>query len=207
MTLESLLAFAAAMVVFGLTPGPAVLGIVARCLAGGFRAGISFNLGVVTGDLIFLAFAVYGLSAIAAAMGEVFVVVKWLGAGYLVWLGIQLWRSAPVPLDADPAAQPVAARDTRSGLLAGLLLALGNPKGILFYGAFLPTFMDIRAVTHTDMAWLSVVTVVTLSAVNYGYGLLAARARRWFRSRRALTALNRGSGTVMIGAGLMVAAR
>lgn len=203
MTWDSLLAYAAAMAVFGLTPGPAVLGIVARCLAGGFRAGIAFNLGVVTGDLIFLAAAVYGLSAIAAALGEVFVVVQWLGAAYLVWLGIQLWRSAPVPLDAESAAPSGA----RSGLLAGLLLALGNPKGILFYGAFLPSFLDVAAVTPTDMAWLSLVTVTTLSAVNYGYGLLAARARRWFRSRRALVALNRGSGTVMIGAGLLVATR
>lgn len=203
MTWDSLLAYAAAMAVFGLTPGPAVLGIVARCLAGGFRAGIAFNLGVVTGDLIFLAAAVYGLSAIAAALGAVFVVVQWLGAAYLVWLGIQLWRSAPVPLDAESAAPSGA----RSGLLAGLLLALGNPKGILFYGAFLPSFLDVAAVTPTDMAWLSLVTVTTLSAVNYGYGLLAARARRWFRSRRALVALNRGSGTVMIGAGLLVATR
>jgi threonine/homoserine/homoserine lactone efflux protein len=211
MSLEALFAFFVTIVVFGLTPGPVVFATLARCMARGFWSGVEFNVGVVVSDIVFLLAAIYGLSAIASAMGEVFFVVKWIGAAYLVWLGIQLWRAEPVPveeIEIDHAARRAALRrDAGSAMLSGFLVGIGNPKGILFYGAFLPTFIDIQAVTTTDVVWLSLIIVVALMLVNNGYGFLAARARRWFRSRRAMQRLNRTSGTVMIGAGVLVATR
>ena len=207
MSIESLIVFAAAMVVFGLTPGPVIVTTVARCLAGGFRAGVALNFGVVVSDVIFLVLAVYGMSWIAEQAGPAFLVVRWAGAAYLVWLGVQLWRSRPVAVDA--AAVPALAPRGRwwRDLLGGLLLGLGNPKAILFYGALLPTFFDLTRVTHLDIVWLSLIIVAALTLVNNGYGLLASQARRWLRSERAMRRLNRGAGTVMIGAGVVVAAR
>lgn len=204
MSPASYAAFALAIAVFGLVPGPVIVTTVARCLTGGFRAGVSLNAGVVVGDVLFLAAAVYGLSWIAEASAPVFAAVKWAGAAYLVVLGVQLWRTEPQPLDAGPAP---AVGGYLKGMAAGLALALGNPKAILFYGALLPTFFDLKAVTATDLVWLALIDVAILTLVNNGYGLVASRARAFVRSRRAIRAVNRTAAGAMIGAGVAVAAR
>jgi threonine/homoserine/homoserine lactone efflux protein len=204
MSIEAILAFAAAMVVFGLTPGPVVLATIARCLAGGFRAGIALNVGVIASDLVFLFAAVYGLSFVAAALGEFFLAVKIVGAGYLIWLGIQTWRA-----DSTPPVEmaPKIGRGVWRDIAAGFLLGISNPKGILFYGALLPNFLDVAAMSHGDVGIAAAVVVVALSVVNLGYGALAARVRLLLRSRQAMRNLNRGVGSVMIGTGLVVASQ
>jgi threonine/homoserine/homoserine lactone efflux protein len=124
---------------------------------------------------------------------------------YLVFLGINLWRSEPAQSGADRAA--VAPRRWLSDMASGFAVALGNPKAVLFYGALLPTVIDLPRVTHGDLVWLVLVDMAVLILVNNSYGLAASRARGLFVSRRAMKALNRGAGGVMIGAGVLAASR
>lgn len=203
MTLETALAFAFGMVVLTLTPGPSMLTTIAKSLASGFWAGFQYNIGVCIGDLIFLMLAIFGLQIVAELLGEVFFVVKFLGAAYLLWLGLKLWRAEPVPLEA----RPVGSKGPLKEVMAGILITLGNPKVILFYGALLPTFVDLETLVAADIAILSAIVVAAIVVVNNFYGLMAARARRVFRSARAVQVLNRSAGGVMIGAGLFIATR
>jgi len=104
---ESLLAFVVAMLLLSLSPGPGFLVVVGRALTGGFAAGLAAVAGLVLGDIVFLLLAILGLSALASVMGEFFLVVKILGAAYLVWLGVRTWRSRPA---LPRLEQPEAAR-------------------------------------------------------------------------------------------------
>lgn len=204
MTVASTIALVVAVFILGITPGPAVFATIARAMASGLRPAFAFNIGVVLGDIALMLLAVFGLAAVAQAMGDWFVVVKIVGGVYLVWLGWQLWTGEP----AEPLPdQFVAARQFRRNLVGGFLLTLGNPKAIAFYAAFLPTFIDLRTVNAADIAVIAAVIAGVLTTTNMTYGLLAARARRLFKSRRAMRNLNRGAGTMMIGAGVAVAVR
>jgi threonine/homoserine/homoserine lactone efflux protein len=204
MTLASTLAFIAAVFVLGITPGPAVVAISARALASGLLPAFAFNLGVVAGDLVLMLLAVFGLAAVAQALGPWFVVVRVAGGLYLIWLGWRLWTATP----EAPGIEPVApARAFRRNAMGGFVLTLGNPKAIVFYAAFLPTFVDLARIDGADIAIIAAVIAGVLTVTNMTYGVLAARARGLFRSARAMRNLNRGAGTMMIGAGAVVAAQ
>lgn len=203
MTLETAFAFTLGMVILMLTPGPSMLTIIAKSLANGFWSGFQYNLGVCVGDLIFLMLAIFGLQIIAELLGEVFLVVKFVGAGYLIWLGSRLWLIKPEALDA----RPIPSKGMFREIMAGILITLGNPKAILFYGALLPTFVDLQVLAGADIAVLSAIVVGVILVVNNLYGLMAARARRMFHSVRAVKLLNRTAGGTMIGAGLFIASR
>jgi len=204
MTIESALAFTVAMFILAASPGPGVFATVAQALAGGFRSALDVIFGIVAGDLIFLLLAVYGLSALARTLGELFVVVKLAGGGYLIWLGIKLWLTKPIP----PGEQNVANHQPgNQRMLGGLVITLGNPKVILFYAGFLPTFMDLGRLTVGDVCIVAglVATVLVLTLGIYAYS--AARARVLFTKPRAMRNLNRGAGTIMVGAGVTIATR
>jgi threonine/homoserine/homoserine lactone efflux protein len=188
--------------VLGVTPGPAVFAVMARALASGLRPAFAFHLGVVAGDLVLMTLAIFGLAAVAQAMGPWFVVVRIAGGVYLIWLGWKLW-TAPA---AEPGLETVATASAfRRNVVDGFVLTLGNPKAIVFYAAFLPTFVDLAGVDGTDIAILAAVIAGVLTVTNMTYGLLAAQARRFLKSRRAMRNLNRGAGTMMVGAGVAVA--
>lgn len=204
MPLASYIALAVAVFVLALTPGPVVVATVARSLVSGLAPALAFVLGVAVVDLGYLLLAVFGLSAISSVMGELFIVIKIVGAAYLVYLGIRLWMAR-----AEPPAEGVAppARPFWKSFAEGALVDLANPKLILFYAAFLPTFVDLDNLGGTDVTLMAAIVVGILLVTNLGFAWLASRARHLLRSRRAMTALNRTSGTLMIGAGAWVATR
>ena len=207
MSLETLLAFTLAMFLLAASPGPGFLMVVARALTGGFTAGLAAIAGLVLGDILFLVLAILGLSALAAVMGEFFLAVKILGALYLVWLGVKTWRSRPDLPEMDTPEAPRTKLPHRRSAALGFFVTLGNPKAILFYGALLPTFIDVAALTASDVAVLSVVVTLVLFAVLGVYAFLAARAGRLLKSPRAVTWLNRVTGGLLVGAGVAVATR
>ncbi len=204
MTIESTLALTLAVFIFAVTPGPAIFACVAQGLAYGFRSSIGLNLGIVLGDIIFLLFAIFGLTAIAQFLGSLFLIVKFAGGGYLIWLGWKMWKKEPKTFKA---AQEVEKRSFKKSFWAGLLLTLGNPKVILFYIGFLPAFMDLSSLTTVDIGIVSVVIATVLTVVNLAYAYSASRARMIFSSQRANRILNRSAGSVMIGAGVVIVAR
>lgn len=204
MTIGSALALLGAVTIFALTPGPAIAAGVARALASGFRSAVALNVGIVIGDVLFLMLAIYGLATVAQVLGGFFVAVKLAGAAYLIWLGWTMWTRRWSRIDAERSSgEPGFWR----GVLAGLLITLGNPKVILFYVGFLPAFMDLARLTTLDVVIVTAIVTSVLMIVNCAYAWSASRARSLFRSKRAARNLDRGAGTVMIGTGLIIATR
>ncbi|MDA3917383.1 MAG: LysE family translocator [Deltaproteobacteria bacterium] len=205
MSLVSVLSFAIAIFVLALTPGPGVFAIISRSLASGFKTTLVMIVGCITGDIIFLLFAIMGMSAIAQTMGTLFLLVKIVGAAYLIFLGIKIWISKPVPVNQQQINGKKAVR--YGNYLSGLGITLSNPKVILFYCGFLPTFMDLPSMTGFDIIIVTTVLAMVLSVVLISYAYLASSARLFFSSTRSVKWLNRTAGTVMISAGAAIAAK
>jgi threonine/homoserine/homoserine lactone efflux protein len=203
MTTEMILAFAGAFFLLAVSPGPGLVAILSRALGGGFASGLAVTAGLVIGDAVFLGVAMIGLSAIAATMGPLFQVVKYAGAAYLVWLGVQGVRSAGSPFAVDAQTSGALWKD----LALGLLVTLGNPKPILFYGALLPTFLDLSKAGVSDYVILMSVVAGVSAVVYSGYILMVERARRVLASSGAARRLNQATGVMLIGSGLVVASR
>jgi threonine/homoserine/homoserine lactone efflux protein len=199
------LALTATIAVAALTPGPAVTAIVARAITDGVRPALAINAGVVTGDLLFFALAAAGMAAAAHSLGDLFSIVRWLGAAYLVWQGILLWRFQP----RATAAIAEAAHESHfwRNYGAGLLLMFGHVQAMLFYAALLPGFVDLARLTAADLILVALTLVVVIGGINAGYALLASRARGFFVDANAQRALHRVAGTLMLLAALLVATR
>jgi threonine/homoserine/homoserine lactone efflux protein len=204
MDLASLVLFALLVGAAMATPGPTMVALVARVLAGGRRGNLGFGAGLILGDVLWLGAAVFGVAALAAWLHEVMAVLRWVGAAYLAWLAVKLW-TAPVAEPDGAAARPFE-RPWRAAL-GGLTLAISNPKTMMFYLALLPNLIDVTAVDAIAFAELVAVMSVVYSAVLAGYILCADRARRWFASRRAMRMVNRGCAALMAGAAAAVASR
>jgi len=204
MDLAALVLFAGTLLVAAASPGPGIAALVAQVVGKGPESAASFAAGLILGDLVWLAVAILGLAVVAQTFHEVFLVIKYAGAGYLVYLAYRMWTA---PVDArDIAAAP--RRDGRARLfLAGLAVTLGNPKVVAFYLALLPSLIDLARVGLLGYVELAGVSIVILTAVFGAYAVLAARARVLFRSTRAMRLLNRTGGTVMAGAAVVVATK
>ncbi|WP_075218078.1 LysE family translocator [Mongoliimonas terrestris] len=203
MDLMTLAAFALAFSVAAASPGPGIAAVVARALGAGFRGTFPMVIGLVAGDLVYLSFAVFGLAAIAQSFGTVFLVIKYAGAAYLLYLAVKLWRAKPVPADVRAEGGQGPFRT----FLAGLALTLGNPKVMVFYLALLPTLVPLERLTAIGFAELVVTVSVLLTLIGSAYAAAASSARDLFRSERAVRALNRGAGTMMAGAAAAVVVR
>jgi threonine/homoserine/homoserine lactone efflux protein len=192
------------MLILAASPGPGVFATVARALASGFRSALAVICGIVLGDIIFLLFAAFGLSMVARVLGNMFFIVKICGGAYLVWLGVKIWLKDPEPVFENQDA------DTRSqwaNFVSGLVITLSNPKVILFYCGFLPTFLDLSTLTVFDLAIVVAIITAVLVAVLGTYAYLASRARKFFTSKRSVRRLNRAAGSVMVAAGVAIAVR
>jgi threonine/homoserine/homoserine lactone efflux protein len=204
MTAAGFIAYSAALAIAAAIPGPGVTALVARALGSGFRSSLFMALGLVIGDLTYLTAVVLGLALLAQTFGAVFLVVKWLGVAYLVWLAWTFWSSGIT-------AEKVEARRGSGGFLAsfmaGLLVTLGNPKTMIFYVALTPTIVDLRTITLGDYVILAVLTVIVLLVVLVPYLVLAAKARSLLAAPRALKALNRTAAAFMFGAAATIAFR
>jgi threonine/homoserine/homoserine lactone efflux protein len=203
MTLSALLIFALAFALACASPGPTIAALVARVLGRGTAGAPSLCAGLLLGDLLWLAAAVFGLSLIATTLQPVFLMLKWAGVAYLLFLAYKLWTA---PVNAPINAQPVKGEGLKL-FATGLSIALGNPKTMLFYLALLPTLVDLRHVSALGFMELAGVVAVVYGAVLAGYVLLAARARKAFTSPRAMRIVNRTTGAVMGGAAVAIASR
>ena len=204
MDLGSLLVFTGALFVAAASPGPGIAAIVARVLGRGMYGAIAFTAGVAIGDVVWLTVAVLGLAVIAQTFQPVFLVIKYAGAAYLLYLAWKLWSTPVGTRDIAPDQS-----DVRQGrlFLAGLAVTLGNPKVMVFYLALLPNIIDLQRVTILGWLELSLVVLGVLAIVFGAYVVLAARTRRLFTSPRAMRMVNRGTGAVMASAAVAIAAK
>lgn len=170
MTVETWIAFVAASAVVLAIPGPTILLVIAQSLGAGRRGALPLVAGVAFGDLTAMTLSLTGLGALLAASATAFTVVKWIGAAYLIWLGLALWR-APVPADS---AAPVALPARRAMRDAYVVTAL-NPKSIAFFVAFVPQFV-VPGAAFAPQAAILIATFVVMAAANAAlYAVLAAR--------------------------------
>jgi threonine/homoserine/homoserine lactone efflux protein len=200
MSLQLYLAFVAACLALALLPGPIVTLLIANGLRHGTRAALINIAGVQLGLTIVIGIVAIGLTTLMATLGYWFDWVRFAGAAYLVWLGIKLIRTPVEGVEADAPPPP-----PRGGFfLQGLLVSLSNPKLLLFFGAFIPQFMDMSR-DHASQVTLLGVTFMVIAGITDGlYALLAGRARSFFSARRTRL-MSRISGGFMIGGGIWLA--
>jgi homoserine/homoserine lactone efflux protein len=202
MSPEILIAFVAACVLLGLTPGPNMSLIIANTLRGGLASGFVTLAGTTTGLALLVAAAALGMSSVLVFMSEWFDVIRWLGALYLVFLGArqlwQFWQRRRNP------AQPLTVSSRSGAYVQGLLVSLSNPKVLLFLGAFLPQFVDPAADPVRQLWVLAVLFVVVLAAVDIGYTVAIAKARTTFDAAK-LAVLDGAAGVLLLAGGLALA--
>jgi threonine/homoserine/homoserine lactone efflux protein len=203
MDLYGFLVFCGVYAMATFSPGPAVAAIVARTLAVGLTRTTPFILGIVAGDLVWFALVALGLAALAQNFQTLFLVIKYAGVAYLLYLAFKLWTA---PADA-PKEAPQARGEGWKLFLGGLALTMGNAKVMVFFVSILPLVVDLAAITPALAAELALTMMAILSAAMWTYALAASRARRLITSPRAMRFVNRGTGAVMAGAAVAVAAR
>ncbi|MGV1915516.1 LysE family translocator [uncultured Agrobacterium sp.] len=203
MTITTILAYAMALFIAAAIPGPGMTAIVARALGSGFRETFFMGLGLVLGDMVYLTAVVLGLAFVAQTFQEAFMLLKFAGAAYLLYIAWKLWTAGLLPQDLQ------AKKSTSIGMsfLSGLFITLGNPKTMLFYVALVPTLIDIRLIGVSEYAILIGVTFVVLMAVLLPYILLASKARALLKRPSALTILNRTAAGILAGTAAMIATR
>ena len=202
MALELWLVYFVATLGLALTPGPNSLLALTHGGLYGARMALATILGGVVGFSTLIALAMFGLSALLKTAPNALLALKWVGGAYLIWLGVQLWRSPPLNLTlADSGARPSTSQLFRQGLLS----ALSNPKVILFYGAFLPQFVDPQRGLAVQFVVMAATFAVVEFLVELLLALLAFRMRPWLQ--RGGHAFNRSCGAlfVLIGVALPLA--
>lgn len=202
MDLTLWLAFTAASALMLAIPGPTVMLVASYAMARGRESGWATVPGVALGDLVAMTVSLLGAGAILAASADLFTVMKLAGAGYLVWLGVQLWRSKP-----ELASVPVGTgrRDKLRMFSNAFVVTALNPKGIVFFVAFVPQFVDPSR-PNVMQCVILIATFVFLGALNAVFWVvMAGTMRNRFSSPRALRIVNRLGGSAMIGAGLLTA--
>lgn len=203
MTFESALTFFLAIFIFGITPGPGVFAILARAMTKGAASCFSLALGMTVSDIVYLVLACLGLAVLAENYATLFTLIRWAGAAYLMYLGYKMW-TAPIQTEEEPG---VDKKRGLGGFVQGFLISASNPKVILFYIAFLPTFMDLTALTHQDIALAAVLTLFALMIGLMMLAQMAAYARKALKSERSVKTLNRSAGSIMMGAGVYLVSR
>lgn len=199
MTLGSMVALFAAMLVLAAMPSTSVLLVISRSAASGFIHGAVTASGIVAGDILFILIAILGLSLLADSMGDMFILVRYLGGAYLVWMGISLLLAKPGEIKAEKGDSD----SLSTSFLSGLLFTLADQKAILFYLGFLPAFINLSSLTLADTAVILSITLLAVGGVKLAYALMADGVVSLF-TIRARRGLNMTSGGLMLAIGLIV---
>ena len=201
MDLQTVLTFSLAFFVFAASPGPDNLTILSKTVSSGPAHGVAYGGGVVCSIFLFVIFAAIGFNAIAQYMNENLRFIQYVGAIYLIYTGVTMWRSKP----------NIKPRVMRGGLIrlfiTGFLLNISNPKMPIFYLALLPGVLGIRPLTIPDTVELLAVIALIEVVVVGGHVLIGSKAKTALADPKKIGILNRGAGALMVGAGVLVASR
>jgi homoserine/homoserine lactone efflux protein len=195
MNIELFTAFVLITIVLIITPGPIVTLVISTGATQGSRAAMTTVAGTTLGNALLLGGIGFGLDWVHAHADLLFNALRWTGAAYLVWLGVQAWRHA------GDAGQKLMERG-RARFVRGLLVALSNPKTIVFFTAFLPQFLDPRLPAGPQLMAMCVVSVLLAAASDSAWAVASGLGRAWFMKPQRAKLLGRLSGTVLIGGGL-----
>jgi len=171
MDLDTAITLFFSMAILAAIPSTSVFIVSARAAAYGFLHGATTALGIVAGDIIFILIAIFGLALLAETLGDLFIIVKILGALYLSWLGIMLWRTKTVQTTNNGLSDT----SLTSSFLSGLLLTLADQKAIFFYLGFFPAFINLATLSMTDASIIILITVLAVGGVKLFYAYIASR--------------------------------
>lgn len=190
MTIESSIAFVLTMSLFVASPGPGVMACVSVAMRRNVKNSIAFLIGLIMGDLVFVTFAVYGLTALATNFGTLFYAVRVLGGIYLFYLAFKMWKASPSEMTANAPSRK------RSSAISAFLITISNPKVIVFYCGFLPNFMDITALKGADIVIVCLLVAFVITVVMGTYTVIAYKTGG-FISKKSGRMLNRAGGTAL----------
>lgn len=203
MTVVTILLFALTELALSLSPGPAVFLVLSQGMKAGFKASLRGTLGIMTGELIFFALSALGLGTLLIASQTLFTVIKWLGAAYLVYLGLHMILSSFKYPDHETACS--ATTPPINCYRQGLVMQLANPKAILFFTALLPQFINPALSATYQFVILGLVSIIVQGSTLLAYGWLAEKGGRWLKESRFAKWLDRAAGTFLIGTGVKLA--
>lgn len=195
----ALVSYVVACLLIVIVPGPTVTVIIGNSLRHGVRAGLLNVAGTQIGLMSMIAILVLGFSAVVAAMSGAFDILRLLGAAYLIWLGLRMWRSK-----GELAGAPARARPKGSFVLQGFIVIWSNPKALLFFGAFIPQFVNPAGDAALQIALLGLIFMILATISDGLYAIVAGRARSWLSAAR-VRVTERIAGMLLIAGGLWLA--
>lgn len=199
-----LLVFATALAIAASAPGPSLAAIVAMVLSNGARQAIWFSIGVICGDLTWLTLSLSGLALITQKFPMIFVMIKWAGVFYLMYLAIKIWHSPPI---ATAAKITTEEKNRLGSIVSGFSVTMGNPKAILFYLALLPTLIKAEQLSLTTAISLGLIVIAVLTIVFACYILAASKARQLMANNQSVRSFNRATATALLSAAIWIAAK
>jgi threonine/homoserine/homoserine lactone efflux protein len=200
MSFQLWLVYVAAVFVISGTPGPNMLLAMTHGIHFGVRRALVTMAGLLCGLAVILSISLGGLGAVLLASAHVFEVIKYLGAAYLIYLGVRTWRTAAGELQAGEAGLA----DTLQRFRTGVLVSLSNPKAILFGVAFFPQFLDLHRPLGPQAAILLITFMLIETGWMLGYASGGAGLARWLRVGQRMRGFNRAAGAAFIGAGVLL---
>jgi threonine/homoserine/homoserine lactone efflux protein len=204
MNWHDLIGFTVVLAAAAAIPGPDVAAIVANGLSGGLARAFSVVAGLILGHAVWMTAAFTGLAALAAALGPAFLLIKLAAIAYLLWLAWGLWTAPVTPMAGD--ALPSSA-SSRGGVATGLLVALSNPKALVFFSAVVPSVLPMQSLTLADDVVLILCSSLVFVVVFGAWAFLAAKARGFLRDAASRRGFNRVSAVLIAGSAAAVAAR
>ncbi|CAN7456682.1 LysE family translocator [Pararhizobium sp. LjRoot255] len=204
MSIEHWLAFVVASSILLAIPGPTILLVISHALGHGRTVAGATVAGVALGDFTAMTASMLGLGALLATSAAIFTVLKWVGAAYLIWLGIKLWRT-PIAAEATDGTMAVPVEQPLRIFLHMYVVTALNPKSIVFFVAFLPLFLDLSRPLFSQMLIFETTFLVLAAANATAYALMASVARKTIRKPKVQAIVNRTGGSLLIGAGLVTA--
>lgn len=187
------------MVALAALPSASVALVIVRSATLGIANGIAVTTGIILGDLVFILLAIFGLTVVAETMGSLFMVVKYLGATYLLWLGYTLMTSkSTITIKID---KTIKKQNLVTSFLAGFILTLGDIKAIIFYASLFPIFINLPALQVSDVLIIISIMVVSLGSVKILYAFSAVKVVSFTRNYTFDNATRKTLGVFMLGAG------
>jgi threonine/homoserine/homoserine lactone efflux protein len=202
MTFSAFILFVTVYSVFIFSPGPAIAAVMARALSVGVLRSLPFIFGIVTGDIFWFSLVALGLAALIDNATWLFVMIKYAGVAYLLYLAYQLWTS-PIKI----AHQSPEKGEGIKLYFTGLSLCLGNPKAIIFFVSILPNVLELYSLSLYSYLQVAFLMAILLTSCLLFYAISADRARKLIANPKTMRLVNRGTGAIMAGAAVAIAAR
>jgi len=201
MSIETMITYFLAIFLFSVTPGPGVFALISNSLNNNIKTSYAMSFGMTISDIIYLILAFYGLVALTQNYANVFEFIRIAGGIYLIYLGYKIWTSK-IDMNSMNRDTKVKKSSYAISMMKGFLISASNPKVIIFYIAFLPTFVDLSVLNSSDLIIISVLTFFALMAGLMLISFSAYRARKIMKNENSVKLLNRTSGSIMSLAGV-----